>query len=137
MTDYSRQPPMPDADVVIVPTIPEWQENAAEYLELSEVIRADLDLSAVALDRGIPHSGADLPDFVPLAFLIYLGTRLADAAIDAVAERVTRIIVKQVKFRRWSRDGRAEGRILGPNGEVLRRVILDPKDKEAKWTDPD
>ena len=121
---------MPDADVVIVPSIPEWEEASTDYIEASEQIRHDLDLSAKAVDRGVPHSGADIPDFVPLGVLIYLSHKLGDAVVDALLERVINA-ARRRKSRRWSKDGRAEVKVIfGPGGEVLRRVTVDPKDDE-------
>lgn|GEM_PF-5205072 len=128
---------MPEADVVIVPTIPEWEEHAADYLALSEAITADLDLSAVALDRGVPHSGSDIPDFVPLGFLIYLGVKLADTAVDALVDRITRLVIERGKTRWWTKGKQVEGRIYGPDGEVLRRVTWESTEGEREWFDHD
>lgn len=135
MTDYRKQPPMPDADVVIVPTIPEWEEHSEDYLVLSKTITDDLDLSAVALDRGVPHSGGDIPDFVPLGFLIYLGVKLADAALDALVDRITRIVIERGKTRWWTKGKQVEGRIYGPDGEVLRKVTWKSTEGEREWID--
>lgn len=123
--------------MVIVPTIPEWQEHADDYLALSEAISADLDLSAVALDRGVPHAGGDLPDFVPLGFLIYLGVKLADAAVDALVDRIKRIVIDRAKTRWWTKGRQVEGRIYGPDGEVLRRVTWESTEGEREWIDHD
>lgn len=127
--------PMPDVDVMIVPTIPEWQEHSADYLELSEVISADLGLSAAAEDRGAPHAGSDVPDFVPLGFLIYVGVKVADPVIDALVERVMRIVVDRAKARWWTKGKEVEGVIYGPNNEVLRRVTWESKEGEREWID--
>lgn len=137
MTNHRGQPAMPEADVVIVPTIPEWEEHADDYLALSEAITADLDLSAVALDRGVPHSGSDIPDFLPLGFLMYLGVRLADAALDALVDRLTRIVIERGKTRWWTKGKQVEGRIYGPDGEVLRRVTWESTEGEREWFDHD
>lgn len=128
---------MPGADVVIVPTIPEWQEHADDYLALSEAIVADLDLSAVALDRGVPHAGSDLPDFVPLGFLIYLGVKIGDAALDALVDQIKRIVIERAKTRWWTKGKQVEGRIYGPDGEVLRRVTWESTEGEREWIDHD
>ncbi len=128
---------MPEADVVIVPTIPEWQEHASDYLALSEAITADLDLSAVALDRGVPHSGSDIPDFVPLGFLVYLSVKLADAAVDALVDRIMRIVIERGKARWWTKGKQVEGRIYGPDGEVLRRMTWESTEGEREWIDHD
>lgn len=128
---------MPEADVVIVPTIPEWQEHADDYLALSEAITADLDLSAVALDRGVPHSGSGIPDFVPLGFLVYLSVKLADAAVDALVNRIMRIVIERGKARWWTKGKQVEGRIYGPDGEVLRRMTWESTEGEREWIDHD
>jgi hypothetical protein len=137
MNNYRGQPAMPDADVVIVPTIPEWQEHAHDYLTLSEAITDDLGLSAVALDRGVPHSGSDIPDFVPLGFLVYLGVKLADAAVDALIDRITRIVIERGKARWWTKGKQVEGRIYGPDGKVVRRVTWESTEGEREWIDHD
>jgi hypothetical protein len=126
-----------DADVVILPTVPEWQEHGGDYVELSEAISADLGLSAVAEDRTVPHAGSDLPEFIPLAFLIYVGVKLADSAVDALVERVTRIVVDRARTRWWTKGKKVEGVIYGPDGEVLRRVIWESKEGEREWIDVD
>ena len=137
MTDYRGQPAIPEADVVIIPTIPEWEEHADDYLSLSEAITADLGLSAVALDRGVPHAGSDIPGFVPLGFLIYLGVKLADTAVDALVDRITRTVVERGKARWWTKGKQVEGRIYGPDGEVLRRVTWKSTEGEREWIDHD
>jgi hypothetical protein len=128
---------MPEVDVMIVPTIPEWQEHSADYIALSETIRADLDLSAEAEDRGAPHSGAAIPDFIPLAFLLYLGVKVADAVLDALVEQIMEKVVERAKTRWWTKGKQVEGRILGPDGEVLRRVTWESKEGEREWIDHD
>lgn len=137
MTDYRRQPPMPEADVVIVPTIPEWEEHANDYLALGKAITVDLDLSAVALDRGVPHAGSDIPDFVPLGFLIYLGVKLTDAAVDALVDRIMRIVIERGKTRWWTKGKKVEGRIYGPDGEVLRKMTWESTEGEREWINRD
>jgi hypothetical protein len=137
VTDYRGQPARPEADVVIIPTIPEWEEHADDYLSLSEAITADLGLSAVALDRGVPHAGSDIPDFVPLGFLIYLGVKLADTAVDALVDRIMRIVIERGKTRWWTKGKQVEGRIYGPDGEVLRRVTWKSTEGEREWIDHD
>lgn len=132
-TNHGYGRPMPDVDVIIVPTIPEWQEHSADYVELSEAVSADLNLSTAAEDRGAPHVGGDVPDLVPIAFLIYVGVKLGDAAVEALVERVMRIVVDRAKARWWTKGKAIEGVIYGPNNEVLRRVTWESKEGEKVW----
>ena len=134
-SDSGYGPPLPEVDVMIVPTIPEWQEHSSDYLELSEAITTDLGLSAAAEDRGAPHSGSDVPDFVPLGFLVYVGVKLADPVVDALVERVMRIVVDRAKARWWTKGKEVEGVIYGPNHEVLRRVTWESTEGEQEWID--
>lgn len=135
----STAAPLPgsDADVVILPTVPEWLEHPSDYVELSDVISADFGLTAVAEDRTVPHAGSDLPEFVPLAFIIYVGVKLADSVVDALVERVTRIVVDRARTRWWTRGKQVEGVIYGADGEVLRRVVWESKEGEREWIDVD
>jgi len=128
-------PPMPDVDVLIVPSIPEWRDHPADYMELSGAITADLNLSAAAEDRGVPHVGGDVPDLVPIAFLIYVGVKLGDAAVELLVERVLQIVVDRAKARWWTKGKEVEGVIYGPNHEVLRRVTWESTEGEQEWVD--
>ena len=72
--------------IVIRPAIPEWEESAPDYEELIDALgerSIDVDLAEI---KGIP-SGADLPEFAPIAFSIYVGI---EKITDASRKRVER-----------------------------------------------
>jgi hypothetical protein len=67
-------------DLTIAPSIPEWQDHSADYEELVVAVRR-LGLRARLAENKPPPSGADIPEFVPLGFAIYLGTKIADKTL--------------------------------------------------------
>ncbi len=128
----SPHQPWPDVDVVLSPSIPEWKEHPDDYLALRDAIRAS-GLSAEVADVKVPHSGADIPEFVPLAFGILLADRIVGAALDALVDQVMEIVVSRAKARWWTKGKKVKGLIYGPNGEVLREVVWESTDGEREW----
>ena len=120
---------------MIVPTIPEWQEHSSDYLELSEAITTGPRPFGRRGRPRRPHSGSDVPDFVPLGFLVYVGVKLADPVVDALVERVMRIVIDRAKARWWTKGKEVEGVIYGPDHEVLRRVTWESTEGEQEWID--
>jgi hypothetical protein len=80
--------------------------------------------------RNRPPSGADLPDFIPLAFAAYVGMKLTDAVVDFLIEQAKTLIVERARTRWRTRGKRVKGVIYGPNGEVLREFTWTSKDGE-------
>jgi hypothetical protein len=126
--------PWPDVEVVISPSVPEWEEHPNDYLDLRDSIRA-MGLSADIADTKLPHSGADIPEFVPLGFGILLADKIVGAALDAVIDRVAEIVVRRAKARWWTKGKRVKGLIYGPDGKVLREVTWVSTEGEREWRD--
>lgn len=114
-------------DVAIGPSVPEWEDHPADYEEWVEAARS-LGLRAALMEQKPPHSGADLPEFVPLGFAVYVGVKLTDAVLDALVDQAKTLIVDRARTRWWTRGKRVKGVIYGPNGEVLREVTWVSKD---------
>jgi hypothetical protein len=115
------------------PSIPEWEEGAPRYEELIDALaERDINLELTEV-KGIP-SGSDLPQFVPLAFAIYLGVKVTDALVDAVVGEVMRLVVARAKLR-WRRGRKARGVIYGPDGEVLHEFIFESSEGEGTSLD--
>jgi hypothetical protein len=86
--------------IVVRPAIPEWEESASDYEELIDALGErgiDVELAEI---KGIP-SGADLPEFVPVAFSLYIGIKITDALIGAVVDEAVRLVVARAKARWW------------------------------------
>jgi hypothetical protein len=84
---WQRRPP----DVTIAPSIPEWEEHPADYEEWVGAARA-LGLRVELAETKPPHSGADLPEFVPLGFAVYIATKVADVVVDSLIAQAKTLI---------------------------------------------
>lgn len=104
------------------PAIPEWQENSAAYEDLIDTLGEQGIEVELAEVKGIP-SGGDLPEFVPLAFAIYIGVKATDALINAIAEAAVRVVVDRAKARWWRKGQKVKGVIYGPREETLKEVV--------------
>lgn len=79
-----------------------------------------------------PISGADIPEFIPLGFAIYIGTKIADKTLDSLLDLLKRLIIDRARTRWWTRGKRVKGVIYGPNNEILREVTWVSKDGERQ-----
>lgn len=122
---WRRRPP----DMTIGPSVPEWEDHAADYEEWVEAARM-LGLRVELMENKPPHSGADLPDFIPLGFVVYVAVKLTDAVLDLLVDQAKSLIVKRARTRWWTRGKRVKGVIYGPNGEILREVIWASREGE-------
>jgi hypothetical protein len=86
-------------EVLVRPSHPEWDERLDDYREVVEALR-DHGIDAQLADMAAPPSGSDLPNFVPLAFAVYVAHKVADAILAAIIEEVRRVLVEV------DRDGR-------------------------------
>lgn len=77
--------------------------------------------------KGIP-SGADLPEFVPIAFAIYIGVKITNALLNAVIDEASRLVVARAKARWWHSGKTVKGVIYGPNGEIVRELTFESKE---------
>jgi hypothetical protein len=130
----SPHQPWPDADVVIAPSIPEWEDHPRDYVELRDAIRA-LDLSTEIGDVKVPHTGSDVSEIIPLGFGILVASKVVDAVLDAVIDRVMEIVVGRTKVRWWTKGKRVKGVIYGPDGKVLREVTWESMEGEREWVE--
>jgi hypothetical protein len=115
--------------IVLRPAIPEWEESGGDYEELIDALAeqgVDVELAEI---KGIP-SGSDLPEFVPLAFAIFIGIRVTDALIDTIVDEVLRVVVARAKTRWWRKDETVKGVIYGPSGGGTTRGRLGI---ERRW----
>lgn len=117
---WPRRPP----DVTIAPSIPEWEDHPTDYEGWVKAAGA-LGLRAQLAKNKPPHSGADLPEFIPLGFAVYVATKITDTVLDLLIDQAKTLILARARTRWWTRGKRVKGVIYGPNGEVLR---------EVKWT---
>lgn len=111
----------PSARIVLRPAIPEWQEHGGDYEEFIDASAAsgiDIELAEI---KGIP-SGSDLPQFVPLAFAIYLGVRASDHVVGTITDLVMRVVVDRAQARWWRKGQKVKGVIYGPTGEILKEI---------------
>jgi hypothetical protein len=113
--------------IVLRPAIPEWEENASNYEELLDALDERGFKFELAEVKGIP-SGADLPEFVPIAFAIYIGVKITDALLNAVIDEASRLVVARAKARWWRRGKTVKGVIYGPNGEIVRELTFESKE---------
>lgn len=114
---------------MIAPSIPEWEDHPTDYEEWVEAAEV-LGLRVGLAENKPPHSGADLPEFVPLGFTVYVAAKLTDVILDSLINQAKALIVKRARTRWWTRGKRVKGVIYGPNGEVLREVTWTSTDGE-------
>jgi hypothetical protein len=117
----------PPGRIVLRPAIPEWEESASNYEEFLNALNKrgfEVELAEV---KGIP-SGADLPEFVPIAFAIYIGVKITDALVGAVVDEASRLVVSRAKARWWRRGRTVKAVIYGPDGEILRELTFESRE---------
>jgi hypothetical protein len=113
--------------IVLRPSIPEWEETASNYEEFIDALdRRGLEVELAEV-KGIP-SGGDLPEFVPIAFAIYIGVKATDALVGAVVDEALRLIVARAKARWWRRGEKVKAVIYGPDGEILRELTFESRE---------
>jgi hypothetical protein len=119
---------IPPGDLIVMrPAIPEWEESAANYEELIDALgERDIHVELAEV-KGIP-SGADLPEFVPVAFSVYIGVKVTDALIGTIVDEAMRVVVARAKARWWRRGKKVKGVIYGPDGEILREIVFESKE---------
>lgn len=118
---------VPRADyITLVPAIPEWEDCEENWRELFDAL-SDEGLKVQIPENKIPPSGADLPEFVPMAFIVYVGYKLTDALVDRLLDELTNRIIKRVGSAYWRTHPKAKGVIYGPDGEVLKEIAYEPK----------
>lgn len=113
--------------IVLRPAIPEWEESAPNYEELIDALGErgfEVELAEV---KGIP-SGADLPEFVPIAFAVYIGVKATDALVGAVVDEALRLVVTRAKARWWRKGKMVKAVIYGQNGEILRELTFESRE---------
>lgn len=111
--------------------MPEWEDHPTDYEEWVDAVGA-LGFRAQLAENKPPHSGADLPEFVPLGFAVYVATKITDAVLDSLVDQAKTLILARARTRWWTRGKRVKGVIYGPNGEVLREVTWTSTEGERQ-----
>ena len=114
---------MAEPEVLVRPSHPEWDERLDDYHEVVAALR-DQGIDANLADMAVPPSGSDLPEFVPLAFAIFVAHKVADAILATIIEEVRRVLVSRARIR-WAKKGKTvRGVIYGQNGEILHEFTM-------------
>jgi hypothetical protein len=118
---------IPRADyITLMPAIPEWEDCDENWLELFGAL-SDQGFKVQIPKNKIAPSGADLPEFIPMAFVVYVGYKLTDALVDRLFNELTSKIIERVGSGYWRKRPKAKGVIYGPDGEVLKELIYESK----------
>lgn len=117
--------PVPDR-ITVQPAIPEWDDRAEDWIGLYDALTKRGFHVQIPEHKAIP-SGADLPEFIPIAFVVYVGYKATDALIGALVDELTTRIINRVGSKFWKKGDKAKGIIYGPDGEVLKEIVYEPK----------
>lgn len=112
--------------ITLQPAIPEWDDRAEDWVELFDAL-SDLGFEVQIPEHKTIPSGSDLPEFIPTAFIVYIGYKVTDALIGMLVEELTAKIVNRVGSKFWKKGEKAKGIIYGPDGEVLKEITYAPK----------
>jgi hypothetical protein len=121
-------------DVTIAPSVPEWEEHPEDY-EAWVAAVGDLGLRANLPEHKPPPSGSDLPEFIPIGFIVYLAVKVADSVLDSLIEQAKHFVIDRAKTRWWTKGRRVKGVIYGPDGKVLREVTWTSTEGERELLD--
>lgn len=113
-----------ESEILICPSHPEWDERLDDYREAVEALQGQ-EIDAQLADMAAPPSGSDLPDFIPLAFAVYVAHKVADAILAAIIDNLRRIVIARAKVPWRERGEKVKGVIYGPEGEVLHEFVFE------------
>jgi hypothetical protein len=111
---------------LVAPSIPEWEERPREYEAAVSALRSR-GIQAELAECPIPPCGSDLPDAVPLAFAVYLAAKITDVMLEVIATELVDLLRARASCERKEA---AKGVIYGPEGQVLREIVLPPTEEK-------